>query len=188
MDLDFSDEQRLLRDTVRDLCAKHVPLDVVRALENDPERYPEDFWKQAGQLGLHGMRLPEEHGGTDMTLLDAAVVYAEFGRALVPSPHFVGTVLAGQVIAAAGSAEQRERWLPRIASGAGVFTVAWLEPDRGGGRRECGPRLYLWAAIASAAPNDMSPMPAARSGFWSWRATRPRPTSSSCWWIRLPTA
>ncbi|MBS2548906.1 acyl-CoA/acyl-ACP dehydrogenase [Catenulispora sp. NL8] len=135
MDLDFSEEQILLRDTVRDLCAKHVPLDTVRALENDPERYPEDFWKQAAQLGLHGMRLPEEHGGTDMTLLDAALVYAEFGRALVPSPHFASTVLAGQVIAAAGSAEQRERWLPRIASGAGVFTVAWLEPER-----SCGPK------------------------------------------------
>ncbi|NUP51285.1 MAG: acyl-CoA/acyl-ACP dehydrogenase [Catenulispora sp.] len=135
MDLDFSEEQLLLRDTVRDLCAKHVPLDTVRALENDPERLPEDFWKQAAQLGLHGMRLPEEHGGTDMTLLDAALVYAEFGRALVPSPHFAGTVLAGRLLAAAGSAQQRERWLPRIASGAGVFTVAWLEPDR-----SCGPK------------------------------------------------
>ncbi|NUR24329.1 MAG: acyl-CoA/acyl-ACP dehydrogenase [Catenulispora sp.] len=133
MDLDLSDEQVLLRDTVRDLCAKHVPLDTVRALENDPERYPEDFWKQAGLLGLHGMRLPEEHGGTDMSLLDAALVYAEFGRALVPSPHFVSTVLAGGVLTAAGSAEQQERWLPRIASGSGVLTVAWLEPDRGSG-------------------------------------------------------
>jgi alkylation response protein AidB-like acyl-CoA dehydrogenase len=133
MDLDFSEEQILLRDTVRDLCAKHVPLDTVRALENDPERYPEQFWKQAGQLGLHGMRLPEAHGGTAMTLLDAALVYAEFGRALVPSPHFASTVLAGGVIAVAGSAEQRERWLPGIASGSGVFSVAWLEPDRSGG-------------------------------------------------------
>jgi alkylation response protein AidB-like acyl-CoA dehydrogenase len=130
MDLDFSDEQILLRDTVRDLCARHVPPATVRDLENDPERYPEDFWKQAAQLGLHGMRLPEEHGGTEMTLLDAALVYAEFGRALVPSPHFASTVLAGRVLAAAGSAEQRERWLPRIASGTGVFTVAWLEPER----------------------------------------------------------
>lgn len=144
MDLDFSEEQILLRDTVRDLCAKHVSLDAVRALENDPERYPEEFWKQAGQLGLHGMRLPEEYGGTDMALLDAALVYAEFGRALVPSPHFVSTVLAGGVIAGAGSAEQRERWLPGITSGSGVFSVAWLEPDR-----SCGAKGVRAAAVAA---------------------------------------
>ncbi|MEY9863991.1 alkylation response protein AidB-like acyl-CoA dehydrogenase [Catenulispora sp. GAS73] len=144
MDLDFSDEQILLRDTVRDLCARHVPTATVRDLENDPERYPEDFWKQAGQLGLHGMRLPEEHGGTDMTLLDAALVYAEFGRALVPSPHFASTVLAGRVLTTAGSDEQQERWLPRIASGTGVFTVAWLEPDRG-----CGPKGVRARAVAA---------------------------------------
>ena len=135
MDLDFSEEQILLRDTVRDLCGQHVPLDMVRALENDPQRYPEDFWKQAAHLGLHGMRLPEEHGGVEMTLLDSALIYAEFGRALVPSPHFTSTVLAGRVLAAAGSPEQKERWLPQIASGTGVFTVAWLEPER-----SCGPK------------------------------------------------
>jgi alkylation response protein AidB-like acyl-CoA dehydrogenase len=145
MDLDFSDEQILLRDTVRELCARHVPTDVVRAMENDPECYPEGFWKQAAQLGLHGMRLPEQHGGTAMTLLDAAVVYTELGRALVPSPHFVSTVLAGQVLAVAGSAEQQQRWLPRIASGDGAFTVAWLEPDR-----SCGPR----GVRAQAVPAD----------------------------------
>ena len=145
MDLDFSEEQLLLRDTVRELCAKHVPLDTVRALENDPERLPDDFWKQAGLLGLHGMRLPEEHGGTAMTLLDAAIVYAEFGRALVPSPHFAATVLAGRVLAAAGNAEQKERWLPRIASGAEVFTVAWHEPDR-----SCGPKGVRAKAVPVA--------------------------------------
>lgn len=142
MDLDFSEEQVLLRDTVRDLCAKHVPLDTVRVLENDPERYPEDFWKQAGRLGLHGMRLPEEYGGTEMDLLDAALVYSEFGRALVPSPHFASTVLAARVLTEAGNAEQQKRWLPPIASGTEVVTVAWLEPDRG-----CGPKGVRVAAV-----------------------------------------
>ena len=118
----------------------------MRALENDPRRYPEDFWKQAGHLGLHGMRLPEEHGGTDMSLLDAALVYSEFGRALVPSPHFASTVLAGRVLATAGTTEQQQRWLPGIASGAGVFTVAWLEPDR-----SCGPKGVRAQAVPAKA-------------------------------------
>jgi alkylation response protein AidB-like acyl-CoA dehydrogenase len=133
MDLDFTEEQTLLRDTVRELCAKHAGLDTVRALENAPTEYPAEFWRQLDQLGLHGMRLPEKHGGTDMSLIDAAVVYSEFGRALAPSPHFVSTVVAGGVLTAAGTRAQQEYWLSRIASGISVFSVAWLEPDRGYG-------------------------------------------------------
>ena len=134
MDLDFSDEQILLRDTVRDLCAKHVPTDVVRAMENDPERYPEDFWKQAAQLGLHGMRLPEEHGGTEMTLLDAALVYAEFGRALVPSPHFVSTVLAGMILHPFSRAKDvlrhyRDFVMAGVPDELTVFATAITGPD-----------------------------------------------------------
>jgi alkylation response protein AidB-like acyl-CoA dehydrogenase len=79
------------------------------------------------------MRLPEQHGGTDMSMLDSAVVYGEFGRALVPSPHFVSTVLAGSVLQAAGSASQKDRWLPGIADGSATFSGAWLEPGRGYG-------------------------------------------------------
>jgi alkylation response protein AidB-like acyl-CoA dehydrogenase len=133
MDLDFTEEQILLRNTVRELCADHVGMDTVRALENEPREYPAQFWRQLGHLGLHGLRLPEEHGGTDMTLQDAALVYGEFGRALAPSPHFVSTVLAGRVLTEAGTAAQRVRWLPGIAAGTSVFSVAWLEPDRGYG-------------------------------------------------------
>jgi alkylation response protein AidB-like acyl-CoA dehydrogenase len=135
MDLDLTGEQILLRDTVRDLCAAHVGLDTVRALENDPGRWPEEFWRQLGRLGLLGLRLPEEYGGTDMGLLDATLVYSEFGRALAPSPHFVSTVLAGGVLGAHGTDAQRERWLPGIASGASVLSAAWLEPDCGFGPR-----------------------------------------------------
>jgi alkylation response protein AidB-like acyl-CoA dehydrogenase len=133
MDLDFTEEQTLLRDTVRELCTKHTSIDTVRELENAPTEYPAEFWRQLGQLGLHGMRLPESHGGTDMTLLDATLVYGEFGRALSPSPHFVSTVLAGGVLTASGTKAQQEYWLSRIASGISVFSVAWLEPDRGYG-------------------------------------------------------
>ena len=134
MDLDFSDEQDLLRDTVRDLCAKHVPPDDRARPGGRPGRLPGGLLEAGRASRPHGMRLPEEHGGSGMTLLDAALVYTELGRALAPSPHFVSSVLAGRVLATAGSAEQRERWLPRIAAGDGVVTPAWLEPDGG-----CGP-------------------------------------------------
>lgn len=133
MDLDLSQEQKLLRDTLHGLCARHAGLGVVRSLEDDPVGYSEEFWTQLGMLGLLGLTLPEEFGGSGMSMLDALVVYEEMGRALVPSPHFVSSVVSGGVLALAGSDAQRQEWLPRIASGEAVLTPAWLEPDGGFG-------------------------------------------------------
>ncbi|MGH9015900.1 MAG: acyl-CoA dehydrogenase family protein [Acidimicrobiia bacterium] len=133
MDLDFSPEQEMLRETVRGVCEQHAPLTVVRELEDDPVGYPEKLWEQLAQLDLCGLLLPEEHGGAGMSLLDAVVVYEELGRALAPSPHFVSTVMSGGVIARTGSDAQRREWLPRIAAGETILTPAWLEPDGGFG-------------------------------------------------------
>jgi alkylation response protein AidB-like acyl-CoA dehydrogenase len=66
-----------------------------------------------------------------MGLLDAVVVYEELGRSLAPSPMFVSAVLAAGVIGRAGTPEQQAAWLPRIASGESILSVAWLEPDNG---------------------------------------------------------
>jgi alkylation response protein AidB-like acyl-CoA dehydrogenase len=133
MDLDFSPEQELLRATVRGVCARHAGPDVVRAMEDDPVGYPEAFWRQLGELGLIGLTLPERFGGSEMSMLDAAVVYGELGRALAPSPHFVSSVMAGGVLSLAGTEEQKEAWLPLVASGEAILSTAWLEPARGFG-------------------------------------------------------
>jgi len=133
MELEFSPEQELLRETVRGLCTRHADLDIVRALEDDPAGYPEKLWLQLAELGLLGLTIPEQWGGSAMSMLDAMLVYEEFGRALVPSPHFVSSVMSGGVLARAGTAAQRDAWLPRIASGDAIVTTAWLEPDRGFG-------------------------------------------------------
>ena len=133
MDLEFSPEQDLLRDAVRGVCAKHATLDVVRQMEDDPLGYPEQLWAQLSETGLLGLTLPERWGGSGMSMLDAVVVYEELGRALAPSPHFVSSVMSGGAIALAGTNEQRDRWLPAIASGESVVTPAWLEPGRGFG-------------------------------------------------------
>jgi alkylation response protein AidB-like acyl-CoA dehydrogenase len=135
MDLDFSEEQELLRETVRRVCAEHAPLDVVRAMEDDATGYPAAFWKQLAETGVTGLLIPEEHGGSGLGLLDAAIVYEELGRALAPSPHFPSAVMAAGVLLAAGSAEQQREWLPRVASGEAILTPAWLEPDGGFGPR-----------------------------------------------------
>ena len=75
MDLDFTEEQETLRDMVRRVCNEHTPLDVVRAMENDPTGYPTEFWKQLAELGILGILIPEEYGGAEMSMLDAVIVY-----------------------------------------------------------------------------------------------------------------
>lgn len=133
LNLEFSAEQEMLRDTVRGVCATYCPMEVVRALEDDPVGYSPELWKQLGELDLIGLLLPEAHGGAGMSLLEGVVLYEELGRSLVPVPHLVSAVLCGQALALAGSPEQQARWLPDIASGEAVATPAWLEPEGGFG-------------------------------------------------------
>src|SRR5438477_11931199 len=115
MDLELTEEQQLLRETVRGLCARHAGLDVVRQLENDPVGYPEKFWLQLGEAGLLDF--------SELSMVDAVVMYQELGRALAPSPHFVSSVMSAGVLRRA----ERE-WLPRITSVAVIITPERLEP------------------------------------------------------------
>jgi len=135
VDLDFSDEQEMLREMVRGVCGKYSPLEIVRALEDDPKGYSDELCKQLAELGLVGMLIPEAWGGQGQSLLDAAIVYEELGRALVPSPHFVSAVLCARALLEAGSEAQKSEWLPRIASGEVIFAPVWLEPRCGYGPR-----------------------------------------------------
>src|SRR4051812_1497568 len=120
MDLELTEEQLLLRETVRGLCARHAGLDVVRQLEDDSVGYPEKFWLQLGEAGLLDT--------SELSTTDAVVMYQELGRALAPSPHFVSSVISAGVLRRAGS-----DWLPRVTSGEAIITPAWLEPEGGFG-------------------------------------------------------
>ncbi len=139
LDLTFSAEQEMLRETVRGVCASACPLPIVRALEDDPVGYSPDFWKQLAALDLIGLLLPEAHGGSGMTALEGVVVFEELGRALAPSPLFVSSVVCGGVLARSGTEEQRATWLGPMATGDTILTPAWLEP--GGGFSSSGVRL-----------------------------------------------
>jgi alkylation response protein AidB-like acyl-CoA dehydrogenase len=133
LDLKFSAEQEMLRETVRGVCATTSPLRVVREFEDDPIGYSPDLWKQLAHLDLIGLQLPEEYGGSGMTALEGVVVYEEFGRSLAPSPHFVSSVLSGGALARSGSDEMKSEWLPKMVGGEAILTPAWLEPENGFG-------------------------------------------------------
>ena len=131
LDLDFDQEQELLRQTVRDVLGRHCPLEVVRQMEDDPVGYPAALWAQLGELDLIGLMLPEEYGGSSMSLIEGVALYEELGRALAPTPHFVSAVMGGGVLSAAGSEAQKDEWLRPVAAGEAILTPAWLEPENG---------------------------------------------------------
>jgi alkylation response protein AidB-like acyl-CoA dehydrogenase len=133
MDLDLSEEQQMLVDMTRGMLQEHCTIDVVRQMEDDPRGYPDELWKQMGELGLNGILIPESHGGSGQSLLEAALVYEELGRALAPVPHFVSAVMSAGLLLEAGRDDQKDAWLEKIANGDAILTPAWLEPDRGFG-------------------------------------------------------
>ena len=131
MDLKFTDEQNMLRDMTRNLCADHSSVALVRQMENDPLGLPTALWQQMQQTGLTGIRVPEQYGGMGMGLLDAAVVFEQLGRHLAPGPLFDSAIIsAGALVrGGAGCADV----LASIASGQTIVVPAWLEPDGGFG-------------------------------------------------------
>ena len=133
MDLDLTEEQQMVIDMTRSMLAEYSTTAVVRDMEDGPKGYPDALWKQMSELGLNGLTIPESYGGGGQTLLEAALVYEELGRAMAPTPHFVSCVISAGVLLEAGSEDQKQAWLDRIASGDAILTPAWLEPQRGFG-------------------------------------------------------
>ena len=141
MDLDFSDEQLLLRDTVRAICKKHYDLTVVREVEESESGYPQAYWQALVESGLTALIVPEVYGGAGLGLLDAVVMYEELGCHLADSPHFSSAILAARAIEVFGDNEQKTQWLGAIARGESVVSVASVEAGGGYDEVDVGARL-----------------------------------------------
>jgi alkylation response protein AidB-like acyl-CoA dehydrogenase len=135
LNLDFTSEQEMLRQTMRGLLDSLCPIQSVRDLEDDPVGFSPELWKQLGELDLLGIMLPEQYGGSGMTALEGVVMYEEIGRAIAPIPHFVSAVMSGGSLSLAGSEAQKSDWIPKIVTGDAILTPAWLEPESGFGPR-----------------------------------------------------
>ncbi len=130
MNFGFSEEQELLRSEVRKLLDTRAPLDDVRRVTEDEAGpgYDPALWKQIAELGWTGLVVPEAHGGAGLGWVDLVVVLEETGRSLFPSP-LVATTLAADAISQAGSDAQRARYLPGLANGTTIGSVALIEED-----------------------------------------------------------
>ncbi len=168
--LPLSEGQQALQDTLRGFLAGQLPPATLRAaLETRAGYSPELHARLAREFGLAGVTIPREFGGRGLGQVEASVVHSELGRALYPGP-FLATTLAGGMLLATGNRAVQERWLPMLADGSVIATVApagegghWVfGPDSvraeraPGGWRLYGHRWYVLAAHAA----DMVVVPA----------------------------
>ena len=127
MDLGLTETQELLKNAARDFLETECPETLVREMEEDDKGYSPELWAKMAEQGWQGLLVSEEHGGVGFDFMDLCVLLEEFGRALVPGP-FMSTVLGGAVpLAEIGSDAQKSEYLPRIASGDTIFTLALTE-------------------------------------------------------------
>jgi alkylation response protein AidB-like acyl-CoA dehydrogenase len=115
MNFDFTEDQRTIKATARELLATRSPFERVRAAA-EAGRHDDVLWRELCELGWPGIAVGEEHGGQGLGAVELAVLLEELGYAVAATP-FLGTVLAANAIRHAGSDGDRERWLPGLASG-----------------------------------------------------------------------
>ena len=130
MNFDFTEDQRTIKATARELLASRSPFEQVRAAAEAGEE-DAGLWRELSELGWPGIAIGEEHGGQGLGAVELAVLLEELGYAVAATP-LLGSALAGLAITHAGTAEQRARWLPGLASGelTGGFGTPGLAAGR----------------------------------------------------------
>jgi alkylation response protein AidB-like acyl-CoA dehydrogenase len=124
----FSEEQEELRKAVRRFLEDKSPEAEVRRLMETEEGYDPAVWKQMGeQLGLQGLAVPEEYGGSGYSYVELTVVFEEMGRALLAAPYFSTVALAANLLLASGDESAKSDYLPGLAAGTTIGTVALAE-------------------------------------------------------------
>src|SRR4029079_4296185 len=127
MNFDFSDDLKELREQARKFLRERCPPAAVRRGLEGPEPYAKALWKRIAAMGCTGAAIPEEYGGAGLGHLGLCVLAEELGSALAPVPFSSSIYLASEAIAAGGSEAQKKAWLPKLASGQAVGTLALAE-------------------------------------------------------------
>jgi alkylation response protein AidB-like acyl-CoA dehydrogenase len=126
MHFGLTEEQLLLQETVRGFVAGECPPPRLREIFDGGTGHDPALWKGLAEIGIAGLTVPESFGGAGLGVLELALVMEELGAGALPGPLF-GHALACLAIQLAGSDEQRSRWLPGLASGERIATVAFAE-------------------------------------------------------------
>ena len=130
MNFAFTEEQEELRKTVRAFLESKSPETAVREQMETDSGYDTAVWSQMGeQLGLQGLAIPEEFGGSGYSFVELGIVLEEQGRALLCAPFFSTVVLAANTLLHSGDDAAKAAHLPGIASGETIATLAFTEPS-----------------------------------------------------------
>jgi alkylation response protein AidB-like acyl-CoA dehydrogenase len=129
MDTSFTEEQEMLRKAAADFLAKEVPEIKVREIEESESGFDPELWKGMGNLGWMSLVIPEEYDGMGMTFQDLSIILEEMGKNITPGPFFCTVLEGAYPILDAGTEEQKKEFLPGIARGDLIFTMAFLEAE-----------------------------------------------------------
>jgi alkylation response protein AidB-like acyl-CoA dehydrogenase len=179
MDFGLSDEQKLLQETLRRYLEENVPTTRVREIMQTETGHDPQVWQGLAELGITGLLVPEEEGGSGLGVLDAALAGEIFAYCAAPVPFLGAAVMAPFAFLEAGTPAQKSEWLPRIATGETCFGCAATETfssRNGAGVRTEGGRLdgqSLFTVDAGAAdaflvavgPNDLALVPRTAPGL-----------------------
>ena len=126
MALVLTEEQSMLRDSARGLIGDKAPVSHLRHLRDtkDATGFSREIWSAFAEIGLSGLIVPEEFGGSGLGCVEAGVVMEEIGRTLMPSPFLSTAVVAATALSRGGSAAQKKEFLAKIASGKLIASLA----------------------------------------------------------------
>jgi alkylation response protein AidB-like acyl-CoA dehydrogenase len=128
MNFDFSDDQKLLKDQARKFLTDKCSRQVVRSvLDNSENQYSKDLWQEVVNMGWTATAIPEEYGGLGLGMLELCVIAEELGRSLAPIPFSSSIYIFAEFLKAYGSEEQKQQYLPKIASGELIGSFAFPE-------------------------------------------------------------
>src|SRR6201747_3236950 len=154
MNFDFSDEQKQLRDEARKFLAENCPPRAVRVVLDGREPYDRALWKGLAEMGFLGVAIPESYGGAGAGHLELCVIAEEVGGALAPVPFSSTVYLAAEALLIAGSDAQKQKWLPKIAAGEAIGTLALF-----GGKGNPSPSAIKLSAAGGTLNGVKKPVP-----------------------------
>jgi len=146
MDFEFTEEQRILRESVDRLLNDQYSFEARRAYAKEPQGFSRELWRHYAEMGLLGLRIAHHHGGSATSPVEVMITAEAFGRALVLEPFVATAVLGGGLLRYAGNPQQCDHWLPKIADGTQILAFAHAERQS----------RYVLADVAATARLDGS--------------------------------